>query len=141
MITVTNYSHAKSENLSQISTASTLVFDTNTYMLTSTLQTAPSLVPTLTPLNPFVTFPDKTFSYMSPSLPISINVEAPCSSTASSFSYSFTPALPSWLTYSPTGSTSTQTFNVIGNPLVTTSMVTYSGQLSNAVLYNSTTLT
>lgn len=125
LITITNYTHTKSENLSQNSTISTLVFNVTTYPLTLSTQIATPFTPSLAPL--FVTFSDRTSSYSESSIPSSIPVEGPCTMAASSFSYTLSPASPSWLTYSPTGTTSTQTFSVSGSPLASVSLVTYSG--------------
>lgn len=137
LIRVKNFPHTKNENLAQDITASALLFNASTYALTETTQTSTSLTPTLTSLSPLVTFQDTTFSYSDSSLPSSISIEAPCSTSVSSFSYTLSPSLPSWLSYNPTGSTSTQTFNLTGTPLEISSLVLYSGSLSNDFPFNS----
>lgn len=107
LINVTNYSHTKSENLTQNITLSNLDFNGSTYLLTQSSSAIYTFAPILTNLSEFVIFQDNNFSYLNPSVPLAILVEAPCSVGTSSFSYNIYPALPFWISYSPTDSTST----------------------------------
>lgn len=138
LITVTNLTHTKTENLVSIGTVSSLVFNGSTYPLASNTTTVTPF--TGSTLNIFQTFPNKTFSYPIQSTSLTIKVEGPCSIAASSFSYTFSPVLPTWLTYSATGSSSTQTFTVAGSPLAAASLVKYSGQLTNDAPFVSQTI-
>lgn len=63
VITVTDYPHIKSENLAQISTNSSLAFNTTTYSLTLGYRTRTPITPIVNLLSPFMTFSDKTFAY------------------------------------------------------------------------------
>lgn len=107
MIAVTNITHNKTELIASDIIASAEVFDGLDLPFTPLTLTSTTFTPINISLNIFVTFSNRTFSYMDPSLPMSVSVEAPCSFNASAFSYTFSPALPSWLTYTPTGLTST----------------------------------
>ncbi len=106
LITVTNYSHTKLEMQAQINTSSFLVFTLDPHPLTSNTTTSTYFTLTMTPASSFMTFPQKTFSYTG-SLPPDVKVEGPCSTTASTFGYTSSEALPSWLTFTSTGATST----------------------------------
>jgi len=108
LITISTATFTLSQNLAQTHTNSTLVFNGTTYPLTSNTTSSTTLTgSTLTGSLTFFVFANKTFSLLFPSSPYTLTVEAPCTSAASSFDYTLTPSLPSWLTCTPTNSTST----------------------------------
>lgn len=124
-ITVSNYPHTKNENLQDTSITSTYNLNGSSYPITLNPLGATNVSPTLTPLNTFITFPNRIYSYMNPVNPILINIEGPCSTAISSFSYTILPAQLSWFTFTPTSATSTQTFTVPVDPLISVSLVVY----------------
>jgi len=141
LVTISTPTFTLSENLAQTSTTSTLVFDGTTYPLTTVLfggsnPSTPLTGSSLTTLSSLMTFPPKTFILPWPSSSLTLNIEAPCSYTTSSFDYTLTPSLPSWLTYTPTSSTSTQTFTIQPSSL-TGNLVTFRGELKNTQPFDS----
>lgn len=62
-ITVTNYTHTKSENLSDISGSPTVAFNSTTCPLILDPQISTPIVPIITQLSPFMSFSDKIFAY------------------------------------------------------------------------------
>jgi len=106
-ITISQITYTLTENLPQDSNP--LNFDWE--YLYPFAQTVTSSTPltgsTVTDLSSFLTFPNIPFSIPWPSSPYLLNIEAPCTSTTSSFDYSLTPALPAWLTFTPTDASST----------------------------------
>jgi len=118
-----------------------LEFNGTTYPLTSNATTSTivtgATLTTITPISPFMTFYNNTFSLAWPSSPQTLNVEAPCTSGASSFDYTLTPSLPPWLTCTPTNSTSTQTFTIEPSSL-SGDLVSFNGELTNTQPFNIT---
>jgi len=138
LITMSTPTYTLNENITQNSNASTQVF-INSYPLTSNTTTYTNITLTLTGISPLKGFDNKTFSLPFPSSPQTLNVEAPCTSSASSFDYTLTSSLPPWLACIPTGITSTQTFTIEPSSL-TGNLVSFSGELKNTYPYSSETV-
>jgi len=114
VLAISPLTHTKSENLLAANVTSSFLFNSSSYIFGTEPGTSTSVTftsTTTTDLFSFVTFANKIYyvSYPQNTFPINITFEAPCTpSLASSFDYSNSSALPSWITYVQNPLTSTQ---------------------------------
>jgi len=86
------------ENLTPNHTNSALTI-TNTFPLNYISKTSsPVASTTFTTLTSFITFIDRTYSMHVPAAPVTLYIEAPCTSVASTYDYSLVTPVPTWLT-------------------------------------------
>lgn len=134
LISFTPISPTMAENIASTSSPSTYVFNGSQYPfvfdMTPTVSNL-SPAPTITIISTFVTFPDSLIYIPYPSaFPHLFTLDAPCSIGASSFSYVINPStLPQGITFSPTSTSSSQTFVMNSNVLGASNLVSYTGQI------------